>query len=60
MKRRWRGIYSLHKPLHITSQTRLDRMVKLGLTDLAKLVTVRVFGGTDMQLGRTDMVRVRA
>ena len=35
-------------------------MVKLGLTDLAKLVTVRVFGGTDMQLGRTDMIRVRA
>ena len=35
-------------------------MVKLGLTDLAKLVTIRVFGGTDMQLGRTDTVRVRA
>ena len=35
-------------------------MVKLGLTDLAKLVMVRVFGGTDMQLGRTDMIRVRA
>ena len=35
-------------------------MVKRGLTDLAKLVTVRVFDGTDMQLGRTDMIRVRA
>ena len=35
-------------------------MVKLGRTDSAKLVTVRVFGGTYMQLGRTDMVRVRA
>ena len=35
-------------------------MVKLGRTDSVKLVTVRVFGGTDMQLGRTDMVRVRA
>ena len=35
-------------------------MIKLGVTDLAKLVTVRVFGGTDMQLGRTDMIRVRA
>ena len=35
-------------------------MVKLGRTDSAKLVTVRVFGGTDMQLGRTDMTRVRA
>ena len=23
-------------------------------------MTVRVFGGTEMQLGRTDMVRVRA
>ena len=23
-------------------------------------MTVRIFGGTDMQLGRTDMVRVRA
>ena len=37
-----------------------DQMVKLGRTDSAKLVTVRVFGGTDMQLGRTNMVRVRA
>ena len=35
-------------------------MVKLGWTDSAKLVTVRVFDGTDMQLGRTDMIRVRA
>ena len=35
-------------------------MVKLGRTDSAKLVTVRVFDGTDMQLGRTDMIRVRA
>ncbi len=35
-------------------------MVKLSWTDLAKLVTVRVFGGTDMQLGRTDMIRVRS
>ena len=33
---------------------------KLGQTDLVNLVTVRIFGGTDMQLGRTDMVRVRA
>ena len=37
-----------------------DRMVKLGRTDSANLVTVRIFGGTEMQLGRTDMVRVRA
>ena len=35
-------------------------MVNLGWTDLAKLVTVRVFDGTDMQLSRTDMIRVRA
>ena len=35
-------------------------MVKLGWTDSAKLVTVRVFGGIDMKLGRTDMIRVRA
>ena len=35
-------------------------MVKLGRTDSANLVTVRIFGGTEMQLGRTDMVRVRA
>ena len=35
-------------------------MIKLGQTDLAKLVSVRVFGGTDMQFGRTDMIRVRA
>ena len=53
MKRWWRGIYSLHTKSNC-------RIVKLGRTDSAKLVTVRVFGGTDMQLGRTDMVRVRA
>ena len=35
-------------------------MVKLGRTDSANLVTVWIFDGTDMQLGRTDMVRVRA
>ena len=35
-------------------------MSKLGQTDLVNLVTIRVFGGTDVQLGRTDMVRVRA
>ena len=34
--------------------------MKLGQTDSVNLVTVRVFGGTGMQLGRTDMVRVRA
>ena len=35
-------------------------MVKLGRTDSTNLVTVRIFGGTEMQLGRTDIVRVRA
>ena len=40
--------------------TRWDRIVKLGRTDLANNVTVRVFGGTKMQLGMTDLVRVRA
>ena len=35
-------------------------MEELGRTNLANLVTVRIFGGTEMQLGRTDMVRVRA
>ena len=35
-------------------------MVKLGRTDSANLVIVRIVGGTEMQLGRTDMVRVRA
>ena len=35
-------------------------MVKLGRTDSANLVTVTIFGGTKTQLGRTDMVRVRA
>ena len=35
-------------------------MIKLGRTDSAKLVTVRVFSGADMQLGRIDMIRVRA
>ena len=28
--------------------------MKLGQTDLANNVTVRIFGGTDMQLGGTD------
>ena len=63
MKRRWRGIYSLH-----TKSNCYTQLAKLGGTelknsggaDLANLVTVRIFGGTDMQLGRTDMVRVRA
>ena len=35
-------------------------MVKPGQTDSVNLVTVSDFGGTDMQLGRTDVVRVRA
>ena len=35
-------------------------MVKFGRADSANLVTVRIFDGTEMQLGRTDMVRVRA
>ena len=35
-------------------------MVKVGRTDSVKLVTVWVFGGTDMQLSETDSVRVRA
>ena len=35
-------------------------MVKLDRTDSANLVTVRIFDGTEMQLGRTDMVRVTA
>ena len=35
-------------------------MNKLGQTDLVNLVTVSDFGGTEMHLGRTDMVRVRA
>ena len=34
--------------------------MKLGQTDLFQNVNVRIFGGIDMQLGRTDMVRVRA
>ena len=34
--------------------------MKLGQTDLANNVTVWVFSGTEMQLGRTDLVRVRA
>ena len=70
MDRRWRGIYSLH-----TKSNRYTQLAKLGGTELinsvgpndkldrtdqAKLVTVRVFSGTDMQLGRTDMIRVRA
>ena len=35
-------------------------MVKLGRTDSANLVTVRIFDGTEMQFGGTYMVRVRA
>ncbi len=43
----------------VATQTQWDRIVILGRTDSAKLVTIRVFSGTDMQLGRTDMIRVR-
>ena len=43
-----------------TLQSWWDRIGKLGQTDSVNLVTVRIFSGTDMQLGRTDMVRVRA
>ena len=62
MRRRWRGIYSLHTKSnrYTVFQSRWDRINKLGLTEVVNLVTVRSFGGTDMQLGRTDMVRVRA
>ena len=55
MKRRWRGIYSLH-----TKSNRYTQFTKLGPTDLVNLVTVMIFGGTEMQLGKTDLVRVRA
>ena len=55
MKSGWRGIYSLH-----TKSNRYTQFTKLGGTDLVNLLTVRIFGGTEMQLGRTDMVRVRA
>ena len=55
MKSGWRGIYSLH-----TKSNRYTQFTKLGRTELVNLVTVSDFGGTDMQLGRTDMVRVRA
>ena len=62
MKSGWRGIYSLHtKSNHYTQLTNLGGTESLiGRTDLANIVTVRIFGGTEMQLGGTDMVRVRA
>ena len=46
--------------LHTNHRTWWDRIVKLGENELVRNVNVRVFGGTDMQLGRTDMIRVRA
>ena len=63
MKRRWRGIYSLH-----TKSNRYTQFTNLGGTEstnsvrpiLVNLVTIRVFGGTEIQLGETDSVRVRA
>ena len=62
MEKGWRGIYSLHTKSnrYTVFQSRWDRIRKLGLTEIVNLVTVRIFGGTDMQLGRNDMVRVRA
>ena len=51
MKSGWRGIYSIH-----TKSNHYTQFAKLGRTDSANLVTVRIFGGTEMQLGRTDMV----
>ena len=51
----------LHKADSVfTLQSRWDRIEELGLTVSVNLVTNRIFGGTGMQLGRTDMVRVRA
>ena len=64
MKRRWRGIYSLHTKSNCYTQS-----AKLGGTESLNsirpiqqiiYVTVRVFGGTKVQLGETDLVRVRA
>ena len=63
MKSGWRGIYNLHiKSNHYTQFTKLGGTESRNSVGpiLANLVTVRIFGGTDMQLGRTDMVRVRA
>ena len=40
------GIYSLHT----NHQTRWDRIMKLGQTDLVQNVNVRIFGGTDMSI----------
>ena len=62
MKSGWRGIYSLHtKSNRYTQITNLGGIESLiGRTDLANNVTVRIFSGTDMQLGGTDVVRVRA
>ena len=55
-------IYAAHKiqPLHTIYQSWWDRIRKLSLTEIVNLVTVRNFGGTHMQLGRTDSVRVWA
>ena len=55
-------IYSLHTKSnrYTVFQSWWDRIIKLGLTEIVNLVTVRNFGGTDMQLGRTDSVRVWA
>ncbi len=55
MKRRWRGIYSLH-----TKSNHYTQFTKLSETESVNLVTVSDFGGTDMHISRTDMVRVRA
>ena len=61
MKRRWRGIYSLHtKSNRYTQFTNLDGTESTNSVRPINNVTVRIFNGTDRQLGRTDMVRVRA
>ena len=61
MKRRW-GVYSLHiKSNCYTQFTKLgETESELGQTDFVHNVTIKHFSGTNMQLGRTDMVRVRA
>ena len=59
MRKRWRGIYSLHTKSnrYTVFQSRWDRIIKLGLIEIVNLVTVRNFGGTHMQLGGTDSVQ---
>ena len=48
--------HNLPNSVRPNHETRSDRICELGETDSVQNVNVRIFGGTDMQLGGTDVL----